>query len=238
MNLMSEAEVDTPRGKMTAAQRLWDGARQELPSAGTVMYLAAGLNRFGFKGQWAIDWDLYTVSGGQQQALIGNWAHAWHPSREAAEFAKANGRQFRERQNILRLRDESAFKILLLPYLKGTERSSLRVTEAEGEIAIEATGEKFRLGDNYYSHKTRDRLVVTNYGGGAVRAEGVEVAGGPAEVMLGESGGKIVVHGPAGTRRVKLPEGWMAGEPARVEEGVVIIDYEGPEVLRVTIKLE
>ncbi|MFN7918907.1 MAG: hypothetical protein U0Q16_02350 [Bryobacteraceae bacterium] len=236
MNLMSEAEVDTPRGKMTAAQRLWDGARQELPSAGTVMYLAAGLNRFGFKGQWAIDWDLYTVSGGQQQALIGNWAHAWHPSREAAEFAKANGRPFQERQNIFRLKGDGPLKVVLLPYRKSAARAGTTVAAGSGSVVITAPGERTVASDTGFTFQSPTRTVLAAFGNQAIALSGVQVAGGPAELVLEGGQARLTVHGAAGPRRFTLPRNWSVPAGMKYDNGAYVLNYKGGSPSTVALK--
>ena len=61
-----------------------------------------------------------------QQALIGNWAHTWHPAQEQGEFEKSHGRKFEERQHILRLRGQGPFTVLIVPYRKGEQRPEVK----------------------------------------------------------------------------------------------------------------
>ena len=77
---------------------------------GQVFTLHAGVSRLGFTGQtWkthgtkGIDFSVYVVADAEQQAQVGNWGHARTTSPGAAQFREANGREFEERQHILRL---------------------------------------------------------------------------------------------------------------------------------------
>ena len=155
LNLMAEGPVETPSGKVSPPLRIHprqattDGPGQ-LPSAGKVLALAPGVNRFGFIGQQfgtpqspalAIDWDLYTLSAEPQQAQIGNWAHRWHPSTEEGEFTKSQGRPFEERQHILRIRGSGPFTTVILPWRKGHQRNEARVAQQDGKIVITAPGD-------------------------------------------------------------------------------------------------
>jgi hypothetical protein len=131
LNLAAEGDVEAPSGRVTPTPRIWGynqvaGDRKELPSAGPVFPLPAGLSRLRFTGQnWkthpagGIDFDVYVLSGHEQRAQVGNWAHAWHPGSEARLFEEANGRPFEERQHILRIRGEGPFRVLLVPRPKG-----------------------------------------------------------------------------------------------------------------------
>ena len=152
-NLMAEGPVGTPVGAMTPPERTH--AREshspgkpghDLPSAGRVFPLPAGLHRLRFTGQtWkahpsgGIDFDLYVASNEDMQAHIGNWAHVWHPSPEEGEFRAANGSpRFEERQHILRIRGRGAFTTLIVPWRKGRRPAGLKVSR-EGEALLVAT---------------------------------------------------------------------------------------------------
>lgn len=94
LNLCAEGEVETPRGKVSPTPRLRgyggnQADRRENPSSGEVWPLSAGVNRLRFTGQtWpkhptgGVDFDVFVMAGQPQEALIGNWAHAWHPGGE------------------------------------------------------------------------------------------------------------------------------------------------------------
>jgi len=87
-----------------------------------------------------------------QKLQIGNWAHTWHPGGEAAEFQKANGRGFEERQDILRIRGQGGFKVLILPRRKGEGTADLKVgTEGEA-LRITSAGQATILAKDGYTH--------------------------------------------------------------------------------------
>jgi hypothetical protein len=237
LNMMSEAEVQTPRGALVPPLRLWEGQRQELPSVSEVLELEPGLHRFGFRGQWGVDWDLYTASGENQQAVVGNWAHGWHPGREQAEFAKANGRTFRERQNIFRLRGAEGFTVLLLPFRRGEEPAGLKAVREDGRIRISAEGREWTVDEAGHSYRADGIVAVTAYGESTFENLGVRISGGTAEVVVRGNRAVLTVHGPPGTRRIRLPEeGWRPETPAQIEDGDLVIEYNGSEPLSVPVE--
>jgi hypothetical protein len=149
LNLCAEGEVQSDSGKIVPAARLRGYGsnhpeQMENPSAGNVLPLNRGIHRFRFNGQqWpkhpagGVNFDLFIVADEPQQALIGNWAHAWHPGREVQEFQSANDRPFEERQHILRIRGKSGFRVVLAVWPKGAQPPPLRVAASEhGGIAV------------------------------------------------------------------------------------------------------
>lgn len=146
MNLMADGDVETPVGKQTPplrtfpyADKVSDPATQ-MPSAGSVISLVPGINRFGFNGQkWkghqseGIDWDLYVVNTESQQAQIGNWANLSSPS--SNEFQSSQGRKYEERQHILRLKGTGDFTTVIVPWNKGAKPNDVNITR-DGEIII------------------------------------------------------------------------------------------------------
>jgi hypothetical protein len=153
--------VTTPAGAVTPPERTH--AREshaagkpghELPSAGPVLELPAGVNRLGFTGQaWkahpagGIDFDLYVASDTATQAQIGNWAHLWHPSTEEAQFRAANESQrFEERQHILRVRGSGTFTTLIVPWRKGHRPDGLTVCQEGGTLVVKTPQGIIRVG--------------------------------------------------------------------------------------------
>ena len=72
LNLMAQGAVTTPAGAVTPVERTHtpdqNTTPEKLPSAGPPFPLPAGVNKFGFTGQWRIDWDLYTEAAAPLQA--------------------------------------------------------------------------------------------------------------------------------------------------------------------------
>lgn len=158
LNLMAEGPVETPAGIMTPEERTWGyeshhGDKKEFPSVGKVFTLQPGVNRLRFTGQrWkahpsmGVDFDVYVIASEEQQAHIGNWAHAWHPSPEMmGDFPQANGRPFEERQHILRIRGNE-FRVLIVPSPKGQARKDLVVRTDGADLRVMANGKEARLG--------------------------------------------------------------------------------------------
>jgi hypothetical protein len=214
LNLAARGAVETPAGRFTPPER----GRQELPSAGDVFPVAAGVTRMRFQGQdWpahparGIDWDIYVVAAQPQQARIGNWAHAWAPGPEMTEFQAANGRAFEERQHLLRIRGTEGFRVLILPYKKGTPRQA-EVSEQGGVIRIREQSQEVRLGPSFCALSSGSRRSLASFGSEPVEADGIRIQGGPAEVVIDDAGATITAHGPAGTRNISLPGAWRLKE--------------------------
>jgi hypothetical protein len=160
-NLMAAGPVSTPAGAARPPERTH--AREthnpgkpghELPSAGKIFELPAGVNRLGFTGQaWkahatgGIDFDLYLASDTAAQAHIGNWAHLWHPSTEQAQFRAANeSERFEERQHILRIRGRGAFTTLIVSWRKGHRPDGLNVSREDDTLVVKAPQRTIRVG--------------------------------------------------------------------------------------------
>ncbi|MHB9132861.1 MAG: Ig-like domain-containing protein [Armatimonadota bacterium] len=204
LNLMATGNVTTPGGTVTPTTRM----HPQLPSTATPFTLSAGVNRLGFTGQWSIDWDLYTVSTTTQQALVGNWGHAWHPALEMNQFVAANGRAFDEKQHILRIKSGGAFKALILPYRKGEGRS-LTVTENSGVVTITAGNETTNIADGYYTFQDPAKTVLSTFDANAASGYGFSAQGGPVEIVYTASNrvATITAHGAAGARTITVPSG-------------------------------
>ena len=157
LNLMAEGDVETPGGKVTPVERIYGyenrhGDRKELASSGQVLVLKPGVSRLGFAGQsWkghpteGIDFDVFVLADGDQQAHIGNWAHAWNPGREIGEFQEAQGRPFEERQHILRIRSQTGFRVAVVAWPKGKRPQNLAVTTEGEDIVVTANGQRLRI---------------------------------------------------------------------------------------------
>jgi len=244
-NLMAQGEVQTPVGAVVPPLRLYEayGTRKEMPSASQVMALGAGWNRFGFTGQWLIDFDVYVKANAGDQALIGNWAHDWHPSTEQAEFLNANARAFRERQNILRVRGREGLLTCILPYRKSGEPGHAQVEEVEPGLRIRWPNEEMIIGKEAYSYVTDQRTIITVVGITDTALHGISMGGGPMELILDGDRIEITMHGAAGARRIGMPEGQQpvilncdGGPPKKVRlqrqglDWVIMEDAVGPKL--------
>jgi hypothetical protein len=149
MNLMAEGPVETPIGTLTPPARTFPRAEKptdpatQMPSAGPVFALPAGVNRFGFTGQtWkghptaGIDWDMFLLPEESQLAHIGNWANQSSPS--MGEFERSQGRNYEERQHILRVRGTGSFTTVIVPWNKGAKPADINVSR-EGDSVVVKT---------------------------------------------------------------------------------------------------
>ena len=132
LNLMAAGVVDTPWGPVSPAERTHLQASaaksaDELPSASPPHELAPGLARFGFKGQFGVDFDVYVLSQTRQQALLGNWAVSW---------TQQMVRNWQERQHILRIRGNGPFKLAIVAYRAGQRPSDHDVTLSGNDLIL------------------------------------------------------------------------------------------------------
>jgi hypothetical protein len=220
MNLMARDTVMSSVGIIDPPLRTYDanaGLRQ-FPSAPSPIVLDSGVNRFSFVGQWKIDWDLFQIANEHQQVLIGNWGHRWTPGLEQNQFRNANGRSFEERQHIFRLRGSEAFDVLLLPYRKGEARSGLKVTSSDGITTVDAPGEQLVYSADYYYYQNAQQQVLSTFTAETAARNGLEISGGPTEVVVRNGRATLTIHGERGQRRIKLPGAYFAARTVDADQ--------------------
>jgi hypothetical protein len=228
LNLMAQDEVDTPQGPLSPPFRRYSESKglKQLPSAGPVLSLPAGLNRFGFTGQWLIDCNLYTFGSQPMQVTIGSWSHDWHPNREQGEFAKANERPFEETQYIFRVRGTNEFGFLLAPYRKG-RRPETDVRMNGSEIVVKRNNSTTTFDDHCYSYTDSQSTILTAYGQGLCKASGISIQGGSAEVRMENDRVGITAHGAPGLRTISLPGSWNPKPPITRQQSRYVVNYKG-----------
>jgi hypothetical protein len=148
LNLMAEGDVETPAGKIRPPERTHPpenhngGARQELASSSPPFSLPAGTNRMTFQGRYGVGFHVYTISDGNQQAIIGNWAVTpWG--------LHVTDKQ--ERQHILRIRGTGPFTTLILPYREGQSPKDLQVSRDGDTLVISGAGPTVRIRPDGYA---------------------------------------------------------------------------------------
>ena len=225
LNLMAQRAVTTPSGALTPVERTHPANQkttpEKLPSTGPVFPLPAGLNKFGFTGQWLIDWDLYTDAATPMQALIGNWGHTWHPSTEQNQFGKAQGRSFEERQHILRLRGQDKIRTIILPYRKGARPDNLTAMKQAAGTIIHSGVMTLTLTEHGFFCENGASRNLTSFDTEPVTAFGVKLSGGPSEVCLTTTNGTLVIAGGVSPRTIELPGDWSLRTPDQHHEVTV-----------------
>ena len=185
----------------------------------------------GISGTWLIDWDLCSLTADPAGTAIRSWSHNWHPNREQNEFAKANGRPFEEKQSIWRLRTTGTSTLLLLPRRKGAPRKASVHTEGTHTVVTWETT-TITLDPECYTLANGGKRIVTAFGAEGCQAAGIDVRGGPAEVIVEPEGAAIRVHGAPGPRSVALPGSWAPDLPTAFRngrDGRWLLDYTGPQ---------
>ncbi len=177
-----------------------------------------GINRFGFQGQWGIDWELYAFAEGTHQAHIGHWGHDWNFVRERSEFRVAQSREFVEEQYLLRIRATGSFRTLLIPYRKGQRPANLQVSEVNGNITVSTDTETNVIGTTSYRYNGPSRQVLSELSSDTVIDFGIELSGGPTETVMTPGRFIVTAQGTPGLRRIKVPGNWIP-EPPLVRVG-------------------
>ncbi len=232
LNLAAEGPVQTPAGAVLPPPV--DPTRGELPSAGRVFGLNAGWSHLAFTGQWGVDWDLFLWLPAKGQAHIGQWAHAWHPGREAGEFQRAQGRRFTESQYVLRVLGTTAFDVVLVPRRKGATPDSVIVRDRGDAVELVRAASRLRLHESGYVLDDAERLVVTAVGEAPLRAAGVAVAGGATEIAVTRHSVRVTPRGPAGRRWIHLPGDCVLEGLAPASGGVWVVEHTGGEPVQVS----
>lgn len=215
MPMMSHGAVSTPAGNLTPVKRMYDnGNLKELPQASPEKQLAPGLSRFVFTGQnWkahltgGIDWDMYTVSSSNTGFTISSWGTTWQNAVEKDEFYITNNKPYSEEQQIIRLKSDSPFFNVILPYNKGKNPYSNKVTQiAYNTISIQQTGGRVVINPNYYIVKTEEKLYAALLSSKErLDYEEIIISGGYTELEYNKDLVKVRVHGNTGRRKIILP---------------------------------
>jgi hypothetical protein len=239
MNLMAQGDVSTPDGMVTPPARNYANG-QQLPSLGSIETLNSGVNRFGFTGQWGVNFDLYTMSDSSQQARIGNWSQNWNPTTEQGEFKAATGQSFQETQDTFRLMGSGPFDVMILPYQAGQRPADMNVTQSGGNTVITANGGTTTIGNTFYSYQDAQKSVLTAFGSDLVSGAGMSISGGSLEAVKTGNTITLTVDGAAGLRTLSLDGNWQispssTGSPITYSGGSWQIDYQGGSPLTITL---
>jgi hypothetical protein len=120
--MAAEDDVQTPEGDR---------------KPGECFTLPAGVSRLDFTGQplerhpaGGIDWSLFVIADAPQEAFLTEWSH------------RNRGGQ---RQVILRLKGESRFQVVVVPWPKGRQPQVVVVHRQEDGLAVEVDGRTIRF---------------------------------------------------------------------------------------------
>jgi hypothetical protein len=133
LTLMATGLLETAEG----SRKVPVSSAPAKPPAGAPFSLVPGVTRLGFKGQWGVDFDVFIVADGSQQATVTGWKHFWHPGRETGEYEQVTGKKFEEAQYIPRLRGSGPFDVLILPYRRDRRPPDLAITRTpDGVLSV------------------------------------------------------------------------------------------------------
>lgn len=204
-----------------------------LPSNGAETR-STGIERLRFTGTtWAahatggIDWDFYVVPDGVVNWFVGNWGHAAHNTREAAEYNTANGQTFREQQHIWRGHVTNGLTSVFTPWRKGSPLASRTVSKASCGLLVEQTGLTVCDSGRGYVAFTGSTQHLASFDGSLISGHGVTIQAGPAEVLITGSTMQISLSGAAGHRAVYVPDGWSTPAGWTRSGNLLSIQFDG-----------
>ena len=217
MLFMSEGTINTTAGDVKPDDRTFDYRinQQDLPKATAEKNLPKGLNKFSFTGQkWpaslqksgGINWDLYTINTGSASFTSSQWTNIWQNSQEADEFLSTMGRPYSEMQQILRVKSNTPFFHVILPYQKGTEpyKNNVQLKD-NNKMLIKYNKGELLISSNCYLFEGSDRTIVSTFTDASFRDKGFAIAGGITEILVAGNDVKIKVHGNSGKRIITVP---------------------------------
>lgn len=215
MPMMSNGIVHSYSGSVKPEQKVYNNStRKELPAATLMKQIKPGLNKFTFNGQdWpihhsrGIDWQLYSLSAKEMYFTASDWTTTWQNTIEVNEFLTTNKIPYFERQQIIRLRSENPFFLLLLPYSKGADPYTGNViSKGSNFFSVNYNGNTIIASPEIYIVKSPQRF----YGAllspsGLLQEAGISIRGGYTEVV--QEGKQIIVriHGNSGKRIIDVP---------------------------------
>lgn len=244
LNLMAEGKVDTPLGSVEPEPRFYrwrTNDQRQRPSSTEGRTIPGGLHRFGFDGQWGVDFDLFVDAPAQQQFALGNWGHTWHPTPEVDAFRRAHDRPFEESQHIFRLRGTNGFRVLLLPRRDGEKAPD--VQRLGNDVVISTVDSTVTLSPGAFAAKHDSATTLVNFEGLHAAGHGIEISGGPGEVVLDGAEGHAHLIMAEGGNTLKLPVGWLVIDPPAapasfqtVEPGHWTCQGDAGQTLRLQLK--
>jgi hypothetical protein len=133
------------------------------------------------------------------------------------------------------MRGTDPFQVLLLPYRKTAPRATA-VTPNGAGVQIAAGAEQTQVGNQSYAYTGNGLTILTTFGAQAAAANGIQISGGPTEVVINGSRVTITAHGTAGTRQIVLPAGnWQPVAPLSGSGTTFTLPYGGGSPLKATM---
>jgi hypothetical protein len=128
--------------------------------------------------------------------------------------------------------------MIILPYRKGERPANLTVTKQNTDTVIQSGSLTLTLTTNGFFCENGNHKNLTSFGAEPMEMKGLRLAGGPAELVLAETGGTLTLSGAAGARAVRLPEEWALVDNHLVKKAgdECTVIYEGKTPM--TMKIE
>ena len=218
MMFMSQGTVNSTVGAIQPVDKFWDGLfnkSHDLPEATPEKELTKGMNIFIFNGQdWVtrlhpsggINWYLYSFSAERESLTMSQWTNNWQNAVEVEEFRSVYNRQYTETQQILRLKSNGPFFIVILPFFKGADIYKDKVKQVGlNTIQLKTNKSELELNPNGYSYNSASGQWLASFSPATISYNGISISGGATEVSIEKNDIKIRIHGNAGRRELSFP---------------------------------
>jgi hypothetical protein len=119
---------------------------------------------------------------------------------------------YSESQYILRIHGTGqSFETVLLPYAKGTDRSTLAVNQdSAGNVIIQQGQETITIGSEFYLYQSSSKTVFASYATGTSSIDDWMISGGPMEIEVDGSQATVTFSGESGLRTFQAPDAWSS----------------------------
>jgi hypothetical protein len=136
-NLLATGAVVTAKGELNPPMRYHpqEGRSEDpakLPSALPAISLDERVSRMDFKGQFGVDFAVFTIGTPGRQATLGNWGNI------------AYGTRFNEHQHILRVKDTGAVTTVIVVWRENA-KPEIAVREEGAKVVVSVAGKNIEI---------------------------------------------------------------------------------------------
>ncbi|MBK8510790.1 MAG: hypothetical protein IPL56_00790 [Saprospiraceae bacterium] len=193
MMMMSEGPIITPSGPMTTIRKMHNNVDlKQLPEGTPARTMHAGWNKFGFTGQnWikhptnGINWNIYSFSSSETQFSLAQWGTTWQTTNESNDYKLTNSSEYKEEQQILRIKSKSPFLNVMIPYVKGDDALYQVNSQTPNCLKYKTQDMELEIYANAYKRTSKSNQLLAWFGNKAhMVLNGIEAKGGSIEVEI------------------------------------------------------
>ncbi|MEP7323085.1 MAG: hypothetical protein ABI761_14265 [Saprospiraceae bacterium] len=214
MMMMSDGPVQTPAGPITPIKKLHNNVdSKELPSGTAAQTMNKGWNTFDFTGQpWrlhpygGINWSVQTYNSAAVQFSLADWATTWQTTNESNDYKKTNLADYKEEQQILRIKMNSPLINIITPTLKGQKNPFQIVSKGPNYIKYQIQNKTVEIYPSAYHLASDESHTMAWFGPGPeLTMNNISVQGGTIEINQRGKNISCYLNGSSGTRTIIFP---------------------------------